>query len=104
MGDSIFAIFAEETGFLGAVLLIVGFGLLLWRGLVIAKHAPDTFGKLLATGITLTITLQAFINMAAISGLLPLTGIPLPFVSYGGTSLVITLASVGVLLNISKHT
>ncbi len=104
LGDSIFAIFTEELGFIGSVALICLFALLLWRGILIAKRAPDTFGKLLAAGLSVEITVQAFINMAAISGLLPLTGIPLPFISYGGTSLVMTLASIGVLLNISKHT
>lgn len=104
MGDSIFAIFAEELGFLGVALLMVLFALFLWRGLWVAKHAPDTFGKLLAAGIVVGIMTQMFINMAAISGLLPLTGVPLPFVSYGGTSLLVTLASIGILLNISRYT
>ncbi|QQG45292.1 MAG: putative lipid II flippase FtsW [Candidatus Sungiibacteriota bacterium] len=104
IGDSVFAIFAEEMGFLGSVLLIALLTLFLWRGLLIAKRAPDIFGKLLAAGLSIGIMVQAFINMAAISGLLPLTGIPLPFLSYGGTSLAITLASVGILLNISKYT
>lgn len=104
MGDSIFAIHAEEMGFLGATALVFLFGFLFWRGLVIAKNSRDNFGKLLAAGISISIMTQAFINMAAISGLLPLTGIPLPFVSYGGTSLAMTLASVGILLNISKNT
>ena len=104
MGDSVFAVFSEEMGFLGAAALVLLFGLLFWRGIVIAKKAPDSFGKLLAAGISISIMTQAFINMAAISGLLPLTGIPLPFVSYGGTSLAITLGSIGILLNISKHT
>lgn len=104
MGDSIFAIFAEETGFIGAVVLISLFAFLLWRSLYIAKRAPDTFGKLMAAGISISIAVQAFVNMAAISGFMPLTGIPLPFISYGGTSLAMTLGSIGVLLNISKHT
>lgn len=104
MGDSIFAVFSEEVGFLGITILIAAFSFLFWRGLVIAKKAPDVFGKLLAAGISISIITQVFINMAAISGLLPLTGIPLPFISYGGTSLAITLASIGVLLNISKFT
>ncbi len=103
MGDSIFAIFAEEMGFIGAFLLIILFLWFLMRGISIAKKAPDQFGRLLAAGITVSITLQAFINIAAISGLLPLTGIPLPFISYGGTSLAIILTSVGVLFNISKY-
>ncbi len=104
MGDSIFAIFAEEAGFIGACALLALFAIFFWRGLLIAKRAPDTFGKLLAAGISVGIMTQGFINMAAISGLLPLTGIPLPMVSYGSTSLVITLTSIGVLLNISKYT
>lgn len=104
MADSIFAIFAEEMGFVGVALLIGLFVVLVWRGLTIARRAPDIFGKLLAAGISINIVVQAFINMAAISGLMPLTGIPLPFVSYGGTSLAMTLASIGILLNISKHT
>ena len=103
MGDSIFAIFSEEMGFLGALLLLLLFVFLFWRGMVIARSAPDVFGRLLGAGISISIMTQVFINMAAISGLLPLTGIPLPFVSYGGTSLAITLASVGILLNISKY-
>lgn len=103
MGDSIFAIFSEEMGFLGAAGLIALFFLLFWRGMKIAKAAPDVFGRLLASGIAIGIMAQAFVNMAAISGLLPLTGIPLPFVSYGGTSLAVTLASVGILMNISKY-
>lgn len=74
-----------------------------WRGLRIAAYAPDEFGRLLAVGIVSWIVFQAFINISAITGLIPLTGIPLPFISYGGTSLAVLLASVGILLNISKH-
>jgi len=103
LGDSIFAIFAEEVGFLGVAALIALFLFFFSRGISIAQSAPDTFGKLLAAGISISILLQAFINMAAISGLLPLTGIALPFVSYGSTSLIMTLAGVGILLNISKQ-
>ena len=104
MGDSIFAIFGEEVGFAGVLLLIAAFCFLFWRILYIARRAPDLFGKLLASGLGIGIIVQVFINMAAISGLLPLTGIPLPFVSYGGTALVMTLANIGIVLNISKHT
>lgn len=104
LGDSIFAIFAEEAGFIGSTVLILLFMLFTWKGFQIARKSPDPFGKLLAAGITVGVAIQAFVNIAAISGLLPLTGIPLPFVSYGGTSLVITLAKMGILLNISKHT
>lgn len=103
MGDSIFAIYAEEMGFLGVTALIGLFGFIFWRGLKIAKSAPDVFGCLLAGGISLGLAVQAFINMAAISGLFPLTGVPLPFVSYGGTSLAVTMAGMGIILNISRH-
>ena len=102
IGDSIFAVFAEEFGFAGAGILVAFFTFFLWRGLVIAARAPNVFGKLLATGIVVSISIQAFINIGANSGILPLTGIPLPFISYGGTSLAMTMASVGILLNISK--
>lgn len=101
--DSIFAIFSEEWGFVGAVFVLSLFVFLAWRGFTIAKYASDEFGKLVAIGITIWITAQAFINIAAISGLIPLTGIPLPFISYGGTSLVFLMAGVGILLNISRH-
>lgn len=104
MGDSVFAIFAEEMGFIGAAGLIAFFFLVFAEGCAIARQAPDVFGKLLAAGIATGIMTQAFVNMAAISGLLPLTGVPLPFVSYGGTSLAVMLASTGILMNISKHT
>lgn len=101
--DSIFAILGEELGFLGTTIIVLLFLFVAWRGLQIAKFAPDEFGKLVAVGIVSWIVFQAFINMSAISGLIPLTGIPLPFISYGGTSLAVILAAVGILLNISKH-
>lgn len=101
--DSIFAIFSEEWGFAGACVIICLFVFIAWRGFTIAKAAPDDFGKLTAIGIVMWIVTQAFINIAAISGLIPLTGIPLPFISYGGTSLVFLMSSVGILLNISRH-
>ncbi|MBI2054541.1 MAG: putative lipid II flippase FtsW [Candidatus Sungbacteria bacterium] len=103
IGDSIFAVVAEEFGFLGASAVVIVFVLLLWRGIIIAKNAPDTFAKLLALGITGTIVIQAFINIGAISGLLPLTGIPLPFISYGGTALAVNLAGLGMVYQIAKH-
>ncbi len=103
VGDSIFAIIGEELGMAGEIFLILLFLALALRGLKIAKNAPDTFSKLMAIGIVSWITFQAFINIAAISGLIPLTGVPLPFVSYGGTSIIFLLASIGILLNISKH-
>ncbi len=104
VGDSIYAIIAEELGMIGAIAVIVLFVLFAWRGLKIAANAPDMFGKLIAGGITIWIVGQAIINIAAITSLMPLTGIPLPFISYGGTSIVFTLISVGILLNISKQT
>lgn len=103
VGDSIFAIIGEELGLFGEVILILLFIVLAVRGLKIAKNAPDMFGKLVAVGIVSWITFQAFINIAAISGLIPLTGIPLPFISYGGTSIIFLLTAVGILLNISKQ-
>lgn len=101
--DSIFAVLGEEMGLVGATTVIFLFLFVAWRGLRIASLAPDDFGKYVAVGITSWIVLQAFINIAAITGLIPLTGIPLPFISYGGTSLAGLLAAVGILLNISKH-
>ncbi len=101
--DSIFAIIAEENGFLRTSLLIILFGLLALRGYKIASEAPDTFSRLLATGITTWIIIQAFINIGAMLSVVPLTGIPIPFISYGGTSLTVLLAAVGILINISKY-
>jgi cell division protein FtsW len=102
--DSIFAVIGEEFGLIGALLIVGLFGLLVYRGIKVAAAAPDTFGRLLATGITLVFMFQAFINIAAMLSLVPLTGIPLPFISYGGSSLVIMLFSAGILMNISKYT
>ncbi len=104
IGDSIFAIVAEELGLAGAGALVILFALLAWRGIKITKNAPDKFSFLLAGGITSWFFFQSFINMAAISGLMPLTGMTLPFVSYGGSSMVASLIGVGVLINISKYT
>lgn len=101
--DSIFAVIAEELGFVGASLVVLVFLILIWRGIKIAKGAPDEFGRLLAMGITAWIGLQALVNLAAMVALVPLTGVPLPFVSYGGSSLVIALTGVGILFNISKQ-
>ena len=101
--DFIFAIIGEEVGLIGTTLVLALFCLLAWRGYRAALRAPDTFGLLLATGITTWITFQAFVNMAAVTLTLPTTGIPLPFVSFGGSSLTITLAAVGLLLNISAQ-
>lgn len=103
-GDSIFAIVSEELGIIGATALILLFLLFLYRGIKIAKEAPDMFSKLVAIGITSWIIFQAFINIAAIISLIPLTGIPLPFISYGGSALMFSLFGVGILMNISRYT
>ncbi len=104
MGDSIFAIIAEELGFIGAAIIIILFITLAIRGFRIAKAAPDNYARLLAVGITSWLVIQAFVNIAAISGVMPLTGVPLPLVSYGGTAFIVSLVGVGILLNISKYT
>jgi len=103
VGDSIFAIIGEELGILGASVLIILFFMLALRGIKIAKNAPDFFGRLLAIGITMWIVFQAFINISANVALVPLTGVPMPFISYGGTSLVFLMSAVGILLNLSRH-
>lgn len=100
--DSIFAVIAEETGFIGASLLILTLLLIIGRGMRLARLAPDRFTALLAAGITSWLAVQIFVNLGAMLALLPLTGVPLPFISYGGSSLVVSLAGVGVLLNISR--
>ena len=100
--DFIFAIIAEETGFVGCLFVIGLFLTFLHRGLIIAMRCPDMYGKLLATGITFSITFQAFMNMSVASSFAPTTGVPLPFISYGGSSLIVSLIMVGILLNISK--
>lgn len=101
--DSIFAIFAEEWGFIVSTLLIAIFVFVAWQGLRIARNAPDDFGRYVATGIVAWVFFQAFINIAAVSALIPLTGIPLPFVSYGGTSIVFLLVALGILIRIGKE-
>lgn len=101
--DSIFPIIAEEYGFVGASILILLFLIFVWRGFHIATHARDTFGKLFAMGIVSFIGIQAVVNLGSMTALLPLTGVPLPFISYGGSALLIDMASVGILLNISKQ-
>jgi cell division protein FtsW len=101
--DFIFAILGEELGFIGGLFVLGLFLVLAWRGYRIAMTAPDTFSSLLAAGITSMIVLQATVNIGVVCGILPITGIPLPFLSSGGSSLVPTLAGVGMLLNISRH-
>jgi cell division protein FtsW len=102
--DSIFAIFAEEYGFIGGVLLIFLYGLFGFFGFKVARHAPTPFAQNLVIGIVLLIVIQVFFNIAAISGLVPLSGLPLIFMSNGGTALIVTLAQLGIVLNISKYT
>jgi cell division protein FtsW len=101
--DFIFSVVGEELGLIGAVLLLVLFFALAWFGLRAATRAPDRFGSLLAVGITTWVTSQAIINIGAVVGVLPVTGIPLPFISFGGSSLIITMAAVGILVNIARH-
>lgn len=103
IGDSIFAVVAEELGFVGATLLIVLIVLFTYRGLVIASAAPDLFGRLLVIGLVMLITAQSFINIAAMVGVAPITGMPLVFVSHGGTAMATSLASIGIILNVSRY-
>jgi cell division protein FtsW len=103
-GDSIFAIMAEELGFVRVILVVIIFLLLAYQGYQIAQRSRDNFGKLLAVGITTWFTAQAFINIGALIGILPLTGIPLPFISFGGSALVVSLAAAGILVNLSRYT
>ncbi|MBQ7450125.1 cell division protein FtsW [bacterium] len=100
--DFIFAIYAEEFGFIGCVLLIILFIMFIHRGLLIASKSNDIQGKILALGLTASIGIQAFLNMSVASAMIPATGVTLPFISYGGTSLVISMCMIGILLNISK--
>jgi len=100
--DSVFAVVGEESGVFGASIVVILFGLLLWRGLVIAKRAPDGLGSLLAAGLTLWITLEAFTNMASLLNLMPFAGNTLPFFSIGGSNLVSTMAALGIVLNVSR--
>ncbi len=102
IGDSIFAVAGEEFGFIGTTFLILLFIFFSFRGLKIAGRVPDTFGRLTVVGIVIMIVSQAFVNIGAMVGVLPLSGITLPFVSHGGTALFMTLAEVGIVLNISK--
>jgi len=101
--DFIFAIVAEELGMIGALLVVGLFGLLLWRGVRAGLRAPDPFGRYLAWGLTTVVVLQALINISVAVALLPTKGIPLPFLSYGGSSLVVSMTACGVLLNVSQH-
>lgn len=101
--DFIFAIIGEELGFIGCTLVILLFLVLIWRGIRIAVKAKDTYGTILAVGITSVIAIQAVINIAVVTGSMPVTGVPLPFISYGGSSLLFNLIAMGILLNISRQ-
>jgi cell division protein FtsW len=101
--DFIYAVIGEEFGLVGTTLVLAAFLVIAWRGLRIASRAPDSFGSFLAIGVTAMVAVQAFINMSVVLGLMPTKGIPLPFVSAGGSSLVINLIGVGILLNLSQH-
>lgn len=101
--DFIFSILSEELGFVGAVFVIVLFILFIWRGIVIALHARDRFGTLLAFGVTSIIATQAILNIAVVTASVPATGVPLPFITYGGSSILFHMFGVGVLLSISRR-
>jgi cell division protein FtsW len=101
--DFIFAVVGEELGLFGALAVVTMFGILLWRGVRAALRAPDRFGMLLGVGLVMAIVVQALFNISVVLSLLPTKGIPLPFISYGGSSLVPTLVAAGILLNISQH-
>jgi cell division protein FtsW len=102
--DFILSIIAEESGFIGVAIVIVMFAVFAFRGFMIALKAPDLFGTLLAAGLTMVIVMEAFINIAGVMGLIPLKGLVLPFLSYGGTAFIMTMTAVGILLNISTQT
>jgi cell division protein FtsW len=101
--DFIFAVICEELGLVGALVLLAAFMILLQRGMRIARGAPDLFGRLLATGVTAMIVVQALINISVVIGLIPNKGIPLPFISYGSSSMIVMMAGAGVLLNLSQY-
>ena len=101
--DFIYAIVGEEFGFLGAAAVLIGFGIILWRGMRATVLIPDDFGRYLALGITTLLVVQAFMNMSVVLGMMPTKGIPLPMLSFGGSSLLSTLACLGILLNVSEH-
>jgi len=101
--DFIFAVIGEELGFLGAVAIVLLFTVLVWRGLRVGLRAPEPFGAYLALGITVLIATQTLVNLGVVTGVLPTKGLPLPFISFGGSALVMTMTSTGMLLNISQH-
>jgi cell division protein FtsW len=101
--DFIYSVVSEELGLIGATAVLICFGVVTWRGMRIALRAPDAFGAYLALGLTTMVAVQAFINISVVLGLMPTKGIPLPFVSFGGSSLLINLVGMGILLNVSQH-
>jgi cell division protein FtsW len=101
--DFIYAVIAEEQGLIGASLVLAFFCIVVWRGLRVARRAPDAYGSLLATGLTAMLGLQAMVNISVVLNLLPAKGIALPFVSAGGSSMVVSLTAMGILLNVSQH-
>jgi cell division protein FtsW len=103
IGDSVFAVYAEEFGFIGSVVLLILFVSFALRGFRVASRAPDLFGMLLVAGLVTLIATQAFLNIGSMLGLAPLSGLPLPLISHGGTALLVTLASIGIILNVSKY-
>jgi cell division protein FtsW len=101
--DFIYSVISEELGLAGATAVILCFGVITWRGMRAAERAPDSFGAFLALGLTTMIAVQALVNISVVLGLMPTKGIPLPFVSFGGSSLLINLVGMGILLNVSQH-
>jgi cell division protein FtsW len=101
--DFIFAVLGEELGFLGAVAVVALFAVLIWRGLRVGLRAPDAFGAYLALGVTVLLATQTLVNLGVVTGLLPTKGLPLPFISFGGSALLMTLLATGMLLNVSQH-
>ena len=102
-GDFIFSVIGEEYGFIGLLILIIAYGVIFYRGMLIAKKAPDQFGYFLSIGIVIVFALYLFTNAAVNTGIGPTTGVPLPFISYGGTAVVVSSAAIGILLNISAQ-
>jgi cell division protein FtsW len=100
--DSIFAIIGEEFGFVGTACVVFAYLYLVYRGFVIAKNAPDLLGKLIATGVSSWLGIQFFVNVAAMTKIIPLTGVPIPLISYGGSSMVFSLMGLGILANINE--
>ena len=101
--DTIYAVVGEEFGLFGSAGLLIGFVIILWRGIRATLLIPDEFGRYLALGITTMLIVQAFFNMSVVLGMVPTKGIPLPMISFGGSSLLVTLASLGILLNVAEH-